>query len=387
VDANKIGGRNALIYWAARLGHVEVMKLLLSHVEIKITTFYGGTTLLQIAASKGKIAVVELLLSQFSIDVNARMSHSPFRTPLYMAARHGHLHVVQQLVAHKAIDLNSLSGPYHAYLRLTGQTPLHAAAARGHLNVVQFLLDKPTIDSGHRDANKKTALQYAAFHGHWQTVNLKLEYSSQSGDHLYTRDLSLSNDAFVTFDVIRSVLGHTDFQDVNLTIGDKGLSLLHHACKRGDCDAIRVLLAHQGINVNLKNYDGETPLMFAVRHDHLEAVELLLQHSDIEINHENQWGETALTFAKPRQYQEIVDLLLSHGTIDNDANPSTTIEEATNTLYAPRPNNAPSTVPEFQFEPLYGDLTDDGMTEDWGDLMDDGLTEDWEKDLDMEEGM
>jgi ankyrin repeat protein len=110
-------------------------------------------------------------------------------------------------------------------------------------------------------------------------------------------------------------------------------------------------------------------LILAVREGRLEAVRLLVQHGGIEMNHKSQRGGTALCWAKFRKYQEIVDLLLAHGAIDKYANPPTTIEEATNTLYAPTPNNAPTTVPEFQIEPLCGDLTDDGPTEDWEEFL------------------
>src|SRR5262249_44701671 len=59
------------------------------------------------------------------------------RTPLHLAARHGHADVVKVLLEQDGISLTVRSG--------YGQTPLHLAAFHGHTDVVQILLESKRL--------------------------------------------------------------------------------------------------------------------------------------------------------------------------------------------------------------------------------------------------
>jgi ankyrin repeat protein len=324
VDVNKRVKGMASIHSAARIGHIEVLKLLVSYegTDLHCTTSRGQYTALHVAAFSGMSDIVRLLLAQPSIQVNAAASGN--HTPLHLAATEGHLDVVKQLIAHEAIY------------------------------------------TCRQDWLNKTALHKAAFNGHWHIVHLLLKYS---GNHLCMRDPPSQDNALVKSDVIQSLLVHEDFQDVNVSdITYPRRSLLHHASGRGDCDAIRVLLGHKDINVNLQDWYGYTSLMVAVKNNHIEAVRPLVEHNGIEINRKiNVYlgSETALCYAKQRGNQEIIDLLLSHGAIDDETKPSTIVERASNASSTTMPNNAPETAPEFRTEIPQDDLMDDDMTEDW----------------------
>jgi ankyrin repeat protein len=405
VDVNKREKGIAPIHSAARNGHVELMKILLSQEEtdVNITTHYMDKTPLLIAASKGKSEIVNLLLAHPSILINTSSGYHKY-TPLHIATTEGHVGVVRQLVAHKAIDINaSTRNSMHTSLYMAAeegrvdivkllaaheaidlncldcdkQTPLHAAARRGHLEVTQLLLDEPNIDTQCQDGSQVTVLHHAAFNGKWQVVQLLLEYSKHSGSDSCTRDLSSRLDVTANVDVVQRLLYHPDFRDGHIFGGGTSKqSLLHSACKRGDCDAIRVLLAYEGINVNVPGYHGSTPLMLAVGESHLEAVRLLLQHDGIDINQiARSHNGTALSSARNYSNQDMVDLLLSHGAIDGKSNPPTTTQHVTNTPIATTPNNAPETVPSFHPEPF------------WDDFMNDSPIEEWETSLDTELGI
>jgi ankyrin repeat protein len=367
VNVNKKEKGIAPVHSAARYSHVELMKVILSHegIDVNLTTRYEAKTPLLIAASKGKSEIIGLLLAQPSTEVNAATWYNK-DTPLHMAAKKGHVDVAKLLVAHKAIDLNCLN-----WVR---QTLLHVAAIYGHLDVTRLLLNQPNLDTRCRDVSQETALHHAAFNGHWEIVQSLLESSEPSDSSSYTRDLSPILGVTSNADLVQNLLDDPDFQDGHISgRGNSESSLLHGACKRGDCDTIRVLLAYEGINVNVPEHYGYTPLLLAVRNSHLEAVRLLLQYDGIDINQKaGFYNRTALFWAMNYSNQDMVDLLISHGATDDEANLPTTTGHVTNTPIATTPNNAPEPVPRLQPEPI------------WDDFMKDSPIEEWERSLDTE---
>lgn len=69
---------------------------------------------------------------------------------------------------------------------------------------------------------------------------------------------------------------------------------------------------NSGINPDLADQSGYTPLMNAVMFDNKEAVEALLRHK-VRVNTKNRYGKTALMMAVIAQNTEITKLLLDHG--------------------------------------------------------------------------
>jgi len=115
--------------------------------------------------------------------------------------------------------------------------------------------------------------------------------------------------------------------DVNLKAGG-GRSPLHMIAEKnprymeeGHLRAMSSLLRAHGININLKDKDGNTPLSRACVRANLEAVRVLLR-AGADANIQNDFGSTALGIAKRKlsgftgpQYVEIVRLLQQHGAV------------------------------------------------------------------------
>ena len=102
----------------------------------------------------------------------------------------------------------------------------------------------------------------------------------------------------------------------------RGAGLLLIACKNGHAEAVKLLLAQDGIEINKENSDGETPLFMACFYGHAEAVKLLLAHPGIDINIASSKGTTPLVMACQKGHVEAVKLLLAHPGIEiNKASP------------------------------------------------------------------
>ena len=67
----------------------------------------------------------------------------------------------------------------------------------------------------------------------------------------------------------------------------------------------------EGADVNMRDHDGSTPLMFASMLNSVEIVKLLLERG-ADVNLKDSGGRTALMWASPGR-AEIVDLLRAHG--------------------------------------------------------------------------
>ncbi|KAF8474492.1 ankyrin repeat protein [Russula ochroleuca] len=97
--------------------------------------------------------------------------------------------------------------------------------------------------------------------------------------------------------------------------GNHRNSPLHPAAYHGDCEMVQILLNY-GVDINVKNNDGTTPLVFALEScfsglDHT-VVRLLLDHG-ADPNIPKKSGTTPLHLASQLGRIEIVRLLVERG--------------------------------------------------------------------------
>ena len=80
--------------------------------------------------------------------------------------------------------------------------------------------------------------------------------------------------------------------DVNLTDSD-GDTALHDACNSGHSGVVRRLLAHQSLTcTNLRNVEGERPLMVAVYHGNVECVRELVAVKGVDLDTRDNKGRS-----------------------------------------------------------------------------------------------
>jgi ankyrin repeat protein len=112
-------------------------------------------------------------------------------------------------------------------------------------------------------------------------------------------------------------------RDVNVmgTVVDWGTivtgTALYQASREGKLEAVRWLLAQEGIDVNLGCEKGYSPLIIAISRSH-DAVAMALIAAGADVNHRNSWSSTALMFASIHGDTTIMRRLIAAGARVND---------------------------------------------------------------------
>ena len=100
-----------------------------------------------------------------------------------------------------------------------------------------------------------------------------------------------------------------------------GISI-HQAVKDGNIEAIKQHLA-DGVDVNVKDIRGDTPLHVAASNGHKEIADLLITNG-ADVNAKSMMGLTPLNLASLRGHKEIAELLIGGGadvdSVDNFGN-------------------------------------------------------------------
>ncbi|WP_339043795.1 ankyrin repeat domain-containing protein [Cardinium endosymbiont of Tipula unca] len=106
---------------------------------------------------------------------------------------------------------------------------------------------------------------------------------------------------------------------------------LHHAIQCNSALMVKELLQVEGINVNIRDINGCTPIYLAAVIGHTEMVKILLEKAiGINVNQEDRYGNTPLNSAVANNHIEIVKLLLKVPGINKkaDSNGKTLLHSA-----------------------------------------------------------
>ncbi|MGB7218799.1 MAG: ankyrin repeat domain-containing protein [Vicinamibacterales bacterium] len=279
-DVNKpeVDGSTALHYAVDNNDPRMVELLVRNHASPKVANRYGVTPL-TLAATAGNLAIVEALLGA-GADPNTTLPEG--EAVLMTAARAGNVEVVKALAARGA-KVNSLEG-------WQGQSALMWAAAENHGDVVSVLLEV----GADPDQRSKT-----------------LEGMPP----------------------VRKTAPDVGQQGIHSTFPKGGMTALLFAARQGADNAISAF-AKAKVDLNQKDPDGFTPLIFAILNGHYDTAALLVEKG-AGVDVVDASGRTPLytavdmnTFeysfnratAKPSGTMDAVDLvkfLLAHGANPN----------------------------------------------------------------------
>ncbi|CAF4347374.1 unnamed protein product [Rotaria sp. Silwood2] len=196
----------------------------------------------------------------------------------------------------------------HAQDLITGHTTLYSAARAGNVEAVMFLIEQGA-EPDLSQRGKRTALHAAAYYGHAEVVRcllesganyrIKNEVNNTAEDEAYNDDvkkvfIELKEIAYIR--VAANELdwlmknGLTQHQDTEYFA--RRQTLLHCASKKGYCDLVHWLVEQCEANMDLVDFNGNTPLHLAAYSGHISVIDYLLNRG-CDPTVKNRWGTTA----------------------------------------------------------------------------------------------
>lgn len=301
-----------LLSKAAEMGDDAMVRMLLRHGADPNPVSPLGLTALYVAADNGHETTVSLLLEQPTINpeckcrrVTSRSGRAVLWTPLLAAVNGGHLRCAKLL-------LDRANRNYRDEL---GRNVACLAAKNGDSEMLKELVKWSDIEFDPAEGIKcRSALEIALKESKEEAALVLIPHSDAK--RVYrggNRPLNLAATA-KSGKAIQLLFSQGALVNAK---GKKGRTVLHTAAMTGDDETIKLILVHPDIDINLRNDEGNTPLMellkwlldWASQTNSFErqrsqykdmvlrSIHLLLSRPELDINAQNLEGDTALLMA------------------------------------------------------------------------------------------
>ena len=293
------------LLWAVENGDGETLQLMFEKGgDVNKASLVGDSPLI-CASRNGYAGIVELLL-----DKGAKVDYqNPFtkNTALMEAVLAGHSYIIEYLVNHGANIIQR---------DRNGNTLLMLAAGSGNLFDVMYLAEKGLKIAAQNEAGD-TALHRAI--GKLKKTLYTQEYLVKKGINVNAKNRAgktpLMEAAYRGYPMS---VGHLIKMGADLnSVDGEGNTALHYVARGFDKrETIALDLLRRGAQVNVKNMEGNTPLIIASGRRDLSVISALLDNG-ADVNAQNKNGWSSLMEAAKEGHLPIVKLLTEHG-----ANPS-----------------------------------------------------------------
>lgn len=309
-----------LLHYAAALGDVSQLKnCLVSGGNVHELDHCMGASPLHYAAQGGSVECVKLLL-QYGAHLNIQCATHGM-TPLMVAVWHRHLSLVEYLltlpninkeiiatVGAKAYDIigfgiknQGTAEDQNEIVKM--QNLFHAASQRVLINPVFEILLNYSLTEMEKVAQLKVILEMPEA-ARW--INAVLPISS-SGNDAHTPLLIAARDGL---EKIVTLLLHYEADQTLVDYYMRSLPI-HKAAYGGHAKVLEALVSDDKISLVLNAqgpFNGYTPLHDAVWHGHYEAAHVLIA-AGAKINLRGYDGFTPLDLAKRYKYSKLEELL------------------------------------------------------------------------------
>ncbi|UKZ53087.1 hypothetical protein TrVGV298_006875 [Trichoderma virens] len=273
---------------AAKESHENTMKFLLEDLIFSSARDRYGSIALISAATHGSKAIVELLLTSEGINFSQDAIHEA----LIGAAETGHDDIVETLLGRNDVDINAASS--------TGKLLLIQAAEYGQTDVVKMLLERDNTDVNVQGAYGRTALD-AAVRSEKKDV-LELLWAREDLNEINYQGLLWVAAGDYCEDVM-------DFLLSKACAKYPGRTPLSLSAEAGSKEAVQALLKRDGVDANLKDEDGRTPLSYAAEKSHWTVVQILVRNN-ADVDLKDNIGRTPLSYAAANEGPKIIRYLL-----------------------------------------------------------------------------
>jgi ankyrin repeat protein len=200
-----------------------------------------------------------------------------------------------------------------------GLTPLLSASYEGRSDVVLYLFLTKKADLEETDQQKRNLFHLASLKGNLGVIQLIGNKLKQSKAQLFESLLKAQDDLGMTPVHLAAQYGHRDILDYFLDAGidqnmpdGNGKSPLYWALKNKQDSAAEVLISSKGFNINYQSPWGLSALHEASRGGHIDVVKGLVDKG-ADLNILDVDGRTPLYWAAERGHPAVVSFLLDKG--------------------------------------------------------------------------
>jgi ankyrin repeat protein len=301
--ANKRG--ETPLHLAAKNGKLEVVKYLVKEGADILNKSEAGKTALHVAACEDNLDIVKYLYENGGQEVLKRNIYTD-KTPLHLAASAGKLEIVRYLAERDHVDICDEKG----------NTPLHYAISEMvncNTDVIKCLIELGA-DMYKENMYGKTALCIAVENGKLEV----LQYLEEKGANFDFQNK-------VGYAPLHCVAKETDFEMFryvaercsNIDVVDSnGDTPLMYAALEGSLHKVKYLIEKRNANVCVCNKTRNTPHHYAAKSGELRLIAYLFKRFGNRCNIRNDEGESPLiTAAVNRQWPTVIKLSRMHANL------------------------------------------------------------------------
>jgi len=307
IDLQDLNGMTA-VYLAARENHYHIVQLLLdAQASIDIVDFHAGRSPLRCAAERNLHDMVDLLL-QYNAD--PALKDREGGTAMLRAVNRGAKLAFEKMMEYP-IDLYCADED--------GQSLLHGAARNGYHEIARLLLEDRSpgakgLCPGIRDSYNMTPLHDASRYGDVAVLSVLLEHGA---------DASLKDKFERTPFMVAWQYGHESIMRVLADSGNEPqpiVSLIEEQlpvwsmARRGLTDLVAHAIVTRGHDLHiLEPCTENSPLQCAVEDNELDILSMLLETGELPVNKPNRFGRTTLHVAALEGDYSATKCLIDHG--------------------------------------------------------------------------
>ncbi|XP_074732633.1 inversin isoform X2 [Strix uralensis] len=289
-----------------------LQKLIAGNSELKDKEDQFGRTPLMYCVLADRLDCAEALLKA-GADVN-RADRSR-RTALHLAAQKGNYRFMKLLLARRGNWMQK---------DLEDMTPLHLTTRHKSPKCLALLLKHMApgeVDT--QDRNKQTALHWSAYYNNPEHVKLLIKHDSNIGIPDIEGKIPLhwaaNNKDPSAIHTVKCILEAAPTESLLNWQDYEGRTPLHFAVADGNVAVVDVLTSYEGCNVT--SYDNlfRTPLHWAALLGHAQIVHLLLERNKFGTIPSDSQGATPLHYAAQSNFAETVEVFLKHPSVKDDS--------------------------------------------------------------------
>ncbi|XP_068998975.1 inversin [Embiotoca jacksoni] len=288
-----------------------LVKLITAEPSLRDREDQFGRTPLMYCVLADRLDCAEILLKA-GASVN-KTDHSQ-RTALHLAAQKGNVRFLKLLLSRRANWLQK---------DLEEMTPLHLATRHPSPKALALLLKHigpGEVDT--QDKNKQTALHWSAFYNRPEHVRLLIKHDSNIGIPDSEGKIPLhwaahSQEPSAT-QTVRCILEAAPTESLLNWQDYEGRTPLHFAVADGNEAVVEVLTSYEGCNVTAYDNLFRTPLHWAALLGHAKIVHLLLERNTSGTIPSDSQGATPLHYGAQSNNAETVGVFLSHPSVKDE---------------------------------------------------------------------